>query len=390
MNSAVRDPVSLLLTVRELHHGGIERDVAKIATHLDPSRFKPYVASYQDQGFRHEELACAGIPLLHLPIRSLASTGALSSAFRLYRYLRKHRIRIVHAWDPSAIFTLPVARAAGVPVLISSQLGHRTLLDPRTLRQIRWTDSLVNSVVVNCEAMRRHLVEDENISPDRIELCYNGVDTAEFFPLPQAPRPAPLANAKFVIGTVCVLRPEKAVDVLQDAFSRIRLQHPEIRLLIVGSGPERERLLANSKRLGIDDTSIFVPATNDVAAYLRAMDIFVLSSRAEAFSNALLEAMACGCCTVASHVGGTPELVGENRGLLFLPDNSTDLAEKLSRLISSPALRRSLGTAAAAFARQHLTIQEAACRMGAIYERLLARKSGEMNQRSAHAQPQAP
>jgi glycosyltransferase involved in cell wall biosynthesis len=116
----------------------------------------------------------------------------------------------------------------------------------------------------------------------------------------------------------------------------------------------------------------------------------VLSSRAEAFSNALLEAMACGCCTVASHVGGTPELVGENRGLLFLPDNSTDLAEKLSRLISSPALRRSLGTAAAAFARQHLTIQEAACRMGAIYERLLARKSGEMNQRSAHAQPQAP
>jgi len=367
-------PIPILLTVRELHHGGIEHDVTKIAIHLDRSRFEPHVATYHAEGMRFDELTRAGVPILHLPVSSLKSPTALSAAMGMRRYIREHAIRLVHAYDPSAVFTVPIARALRVPVVLSSMLGSRDLLDQRTRRQIRWTDKIVDTVVVNCEAMRRHMTDDEHVSGERIELCYNGVDAAQFYPT-AAPKPAPFADASFLIGSVCVLRPEKALDLLQEAFARIRHLKPGMKLLLVGSGPELPRLQANSWRLGLQDDCVFVPATPLVPQFLRALDIFVLCSRSEAFSNTLLEAMACGCCAVGSRVGGTPELIGnDERGLLFRPADAGDLAEKLATLIGNESLRRKFGNRAAEFARTKLSIEIAAERMAEIYELMLRRK----------------
>jgi glycosyltransferase involved in cell wall biosynthesis len=376
---AVADfPVPVLLMVRELDQGGIERDVAKVAMHIDRSRFEPHVASYNAHGLRFDELRRAGVPMLHVPLQSLISPAAISAAARVSRYIRRHGIRLVHAYDSSAAFVVPLARCLRVPVVLSSMLGHRTLLDARTHRLFRMTDRLVDAVVVNCEAMRRHLIEDEKVPPERIELCYNGVDTREFYPQEQC-RPKEVANASLVIGSVCALRPEKALDVLQKAFAHIRHLAPGLKLLIVGSGAELPRLQANSARLDIADATVFVPATPEVARFLRAMDIFVLCSRSEAFSNALLEAMACGCCAVGSRVGGTPELLGpdspgdEERGLLCRPGDAADLAEKLRLLILNPELRDRLRARAVRFASTTLTVEKNVQRTAEIFETMLRR-----------------
>jgi glycosyltransferase involved in cell wall biosynthesis len=367
-------PIPILLTVRELHHGGIERDVTKIALKLDRSRFEPHVASYQAEGMRYEELRRAGVPFLHLPLSSLKSPTALFAAMRLWRYIRNRGIRLVHAYDPSAVFVAPIARALHVPAVLSSTLGNRDLFDQRTRRQIRWTDKIVDTVVVNCEAMRRHMIDDEHVPNERIELCYNGVDTAEFYP-EAIRKPEPVADASLVIGAVCVLRPEKALDLLQEAFARVRHLRPGMKLLILGSGPELPKLEANSERLGLQEDCHFVPATRLVPQFLRALDIFVLCSHSEAFSNGLLEAMACGCGAVGSRVGGTPELIGDDeRGLLFQQGDAGDLAAKLTTLIENEPLRRAFGARAADFARRKLSIEIAARRMADIYEITLRRK----------------
>lgn len=369
------NPVPILMTVRELHHGGIERDVTKIAMNLDRSRFEPHVASYQLGGMRHEELQRAGVPVLHLPVSSLRSATMLSAALRLRGYIRTHGIRLVHAYDPSAAFVVPAARAMGVPAVLSSTLGHRDLCDSRTRWLLRRTDQMVDTVVVNCEAMRRHMANDEGLRDDRIMLCYNGVDTSEFYPAP-APSPKPVADASFLIGAICVLRPEKALGLLQEAFARIRHLRPGMKLLLVGSGPELASLQSNRDRLGLQDDCVFVPATTAVPEVLRALDIFVLCSKSEAFSNALLEAMACGCCAIGSRVGGTPELLGKSeRGLLFRSGDVGDCAEKLATLVLNDRLRDELGKRAADFARTSLTIETAAHRMAEIYESILRWKS---------------
>lgn len=369
------NPVPVLMMVRELGSGGIERDVAKLAKGLPREMFAPYVATYKPEGPRYDELRAAGVPVLHVKLKSLKSPAALSEAVKFARFLRRTRIQIMHAWDSSAVFAVPVARLARVPVVLSSTLGSRELLDVRSRKQVQWTDKLVDASVVNCEAMRRHLVNDYSFPAEQIELCYNGVDIGEFHASEDSKR-AEVADAGFVIGTVCVLRVEKALDLLVQAFAKIRNKIPRSKLLIVGSGPELPKLQGLTETLDVAQDSIFVSAVPKVAGYMRSMDIFVSTSYSEAFSNSILEAMACGCCVVASRVGGTPELIthGE-RGLLFQSGDVNDLADKLTALIENPERRKQLARNAAEFARTKLNLDTAVQTLAGIYNKMLKRKN---------------
>ena len=365
--------IPVLLMVRQLDQGGVERDVAKMATHLDPSRFEPHVASYQNCGMRYDELLAAGIPFLHLPVAAPISRAGLCAARLLGRYLREHSIQIFHAWDPSAILGVPVARSVGVPVVISSQLSYREILDRKTRILLRATDPLCDALLVNCAAMRKYLIESEGVPAARVELCYNGVEVARFYPS-ERPSLDALQGASLVVGALCALRPEKGLMVLQEAFARSGLQCRGAKLLIVGSGPERERLVCHASTLGISRASVFIPAVSDAAFWMRAIDIFVLPSYSEAFSNALLEAMACGCAVIGSRIGGTPELIGDGeRGLLFTSGDAAGLAAQILKLAGDPALRCELAKRAARFAAANLSMEIAASRMAAIYETLLRR-----------------
>jgi glycosyltransferase involved in cell wall biosynthesis len=371
---ATRSAVPVLLVVRELGLGGIERDVTKLALGLDRRRYVPYVATYKPFGQRFEELTSAGIPILPLEFPSLLSPRAASAALQLRAFIRRHRVEIVHAFDPSSVFAVPLARFFRTPVVLSSQLGHRDLHDPRTRSQLKYVDRWSDVLVVNCEFLLNHLANDCGVPPTRIELCYNGVQTADFFPGPGV-LPPEIRGATVVIGAISVLRPEKALHELQEAFAKVRTRHPGCKLLIVGNGPELPRLQECSTRLNLQDDCVLMPAVSAVAPMMRGIDIFVSCSHSEAFSNAILEAMACGCCVVGSRVGGTPELIGNDaRGLLFHAGQVNDLADTLDRLIGNPGLRLELGQKAAEYARSELTIEKNVACMMTLYDRLLARK----------------
>ncbi len=370
-------PVPVLIMARELDQGGVERDVAKIAIGLDRSRFVPHVAAFYPHGMRYEDLRAAGVPILPVPLKSLLSLDAVTAAVRMRRYIHEHRIQIVHCYDASGVFGLPVGWFSRVPVLIGSQLSYRNLLDARSQKLLRFSERFADAILVNCEAMRRHMAEDEHVPPDRIEVCYNGVETATFFPR-RGSRPEQLSDASVVIGTVCALRHEKNLPLLQEAFAQVLPQQRGMRLVVVGSGQELQGLRQNAARLQIADASVFIPATPEVAKWLNAIDIFVLPSYSEAFSNSLLEAMACGCAVVGSNVGGTPELTGTDgqRGLLFESGNAGALAAQLRTLVENRERRQALGENASRFAKESLSIESAARCTAEIYDKWLERKSG--------------
>ena len=369
-------PLPVLLMVRKLDWGGIERDVTKMVVGFDRNRIVPSVAVYQDGGLRSAEVKQAGVPILNLEVKSFASPNILPSALKLSHWIRRNRIRVVHAFDASVAFAAPVARMLRVPLVLSSTLGHRDLFDPKTRKQVRLTDRLVDGIVVNCEAMRRHMVQDYGIPPAKTILCYNGVETAEFFPQP-GPKPSPVADASLVIGAVSVLRPEKRLELLVEGFAPLRHLRRGLKLFIVGSGPELPKLEAKAAELGITEHCVFMPAVPSVAPYLRAIDVFVSCSSSEAFSNAILEAMACGCCPVGSRVGGTPELIEDGeRGLLFESGNAAELSRKLALLLEDETLRARLAANAAKFAADNLNMNIALNRLSSIYAEGVAKKRG--------------
>jgi glycosyltransferase involved in cell wall biosynthesis len=232
---------------------------------------------------------------------------------------------------------------------LSSQRSHRDLIPPKYLPVIRFSDRLVNGIVANCNFVRDHLDRDYHVPARKIRVCYNALDTTRFYPAPRN-RPPELADATAIIGVVCVLRAIKGVDTLVEAFARVYRERPGVRLLIAGSGPERHGLERKSQELGISAACLFRDSTSDVLPWLHAIDVFVLPSRSAALSNSLMEAMASGCCAVASRVGGNPELVRDgDTGLLFESDNAESLAEQLQAVVDNPELRTRLAAAGSRF-----------------------------------------
>jgi glycosyltransferase involved in cell wall biosynthesis len=365
-------PWPVLLMARALEGGGSERQLREIAKTLDRSLFQPHAGCFRTDGAGRQELEAAGVPVTHFPVYSFLSPAAVSGAFSLARYVRQNGIRLIHTFDyPAAVFAIPAGRFLTSANVVSSQRSHRDLI-PRGYRPlVRMTDHLADAIVVNCDFVRRHLQQDERVPGARIQLCYNGIDLEAFHPR-DAARPPQLARDAFVIGVVCALRPEKDLATLLQAFARVRHMRSAVKLAIVGDGPMLESLQAESRALAIDDDCVFALSTHRVTDWLRAIDIFVLPSRSEALSNALMEAMACACPVVASSVGGNPELVthGET-GLLFEPGDAAGLARALQTLIENDSLRGRLAEAGANFVRERFSIRASAQRMGEIYAKLI-------------------
>jgi glycosyltransferase involved in cell wall biosynthesis len=275
-------------------------------------------------------------------------------------------------------FGVPASRVFRTKVVLSSQRASRRLSRRSEQFVLRITDHLVDAVVVNCDAMRRHMTEDEGVRVERLRTCYNGLDTGRFRPLPKQ-RPAALQPASLVIGVVCALRPEKGLPTLVEAFAKVVSGNPlecsGLQLAIVGSGAMLATLQAMTVEFGIQDRCHFEPSTADVAAWLRAIDIFVLPSLSEALSNSLMEAMGCGCTVVASAVGGNPELVSDGtNGFLFEAGNAAELADRLERLVVDEDLRTRFGIESANRVRQHFSLEASVHRMEEIYGELLGRR----------------
>ncbi len=359
---------------RELDLGGSERQMTVIAKALDRSRFEPMVGCFRPTGLRSSELEAAGVPIVHFPVYSFASFAAASGALDLIRFIRARKIRLVHTFDyPLTAFAIPVGRLFTRATVVSSQRSDRELIPRKYRALISATDRLADAIVVNCEFVRRHLERDEHVSAVRIRLCRNGIDLDEFGAAAGS-RPVALPVGALVIGAVCALRPEKGLPTLLEAFARLRPTRAGMKLAIVGGGPMRASLGTLAEALGIADDCVFAPATADVAPWLGAIDIFVLPSRSEALSNSLMEAMACGCCAVASNVGGNPELVRDGEtGLLFEAGDVAGLTSALRRVIQDESLRRALGEAGMRHIHERFSARASAERMGEIYSELIER-----------------
>ena len=372
--TGVPAPIPIMLMARELGPGGTERQLTETGRALDPSLFDVHVACFRE-GIRSEELRRAGVHVLRIPVTSFMRPNALRGAWQLGAYLRAHGIQIVHTFDyPLNCFGVPVARAFRTPVVLSSQRAHRDLVPGSYRKLLRFTDKLVDGIVVNSEAVRQDLVANENLPAELLHLCYNGIDLSRFHPEARRRRPG-LENASLVIGVVCVLRPEKGLPTLLKAFAQSTALDPNARLLIVGSGSELPGLQSLADQLGIRSRCVFQPAVSDVAPWMESIDVFVLPSLSEALSNSLMEAMAAGCTCIASNTGGNPELVRpHNTGLLFEPGKADDLTAKLNAVAVNPQFRLELARSSTRLVHEQFSLPASAARMTAIYRSFLERK----------------
>lgn len=204
----------------------------------------------------------------------------------------------------------------------------------------------VFGVAVTSKALREIAVEQFKIPANKVHWICTGVDAERFRPgLPRLwRRQAGVGEEELLFGFVGALRPEKNLGLILRAFAAAGI--PKSKLALVGDGVERSRLEQAAREEGIAERVLFPGRVSDPAAYLAALDVFLLSSSTEQTSNALLEAMACGLPAVSTDVGDSGELLG-NTGLpAVVPSGDLQaFTDALTLLARDPTLRARLGAA---------------------------------------------
>ena len=192
----------------------------------------------------------------------------------------------------------------------------------------------------------------------KIRVIYNGVDTARFDRAPYAAKREEIRRLEMhvpagapVVVNVANLLPVKNHGLLLRAWARVhegRGAATRPYLLLLGDGPEKEGIFAEAARLGLLPYLRVLGRVGDVERYLAASDVFALSSHAEGFSNALVEAMASGLACVATDVGGNAEALAGGAGVVVPPGDEDAFAAALAALVDDEARRRELGATARA------------------------------------------
>jgi len=187
---------------------------------------------------------------------------------------------------------------------------------------------------------RRELIE-RGIAPGRVVPIPASPDERRFHPRPGHPK-------EYDLLTVGSLIERKQTRDFVEAVARLRSHRPALRAAILGTGPLDQELRAQASRLGIDDAVDFLGFRRDVEEVYALSRVFVLTSRFEGLSVALIDAMASGLPAVVSDVGEARDLVREGRnGYLFEAGDIDALVRRLEPLLDEPALRERLGRAAA-------------------------------------------
>lgn len=201
---------------------------------------------------------------------------------------------------------------------------------------------------------------------ERFDVLYNGVDTGRF--QPSETRSAlreslGLPPDELVFVVVASLTPVKDHAGLLSALGRIGAQQlvtsdgRRVSIWFVGEGALRPELEARCQQLGLDERVHLPGASDRVADYLAAADGFILPSRLEGMSNAIIEAMAAGLPVIARRVGGNPELVMEaETGLLSEPGSAESLEAGIRDLIADPKRMALMGQAGRDRAQQLFSI----------------------------------
>jgi glycosyltransferase involved in cell wall biosynthesis len=229
-------------------------------------------------------------------------------------------------------------------------------------------------LVTTGEALRATLIRDNGIDPSRIDSIPTGIDGTHFAPGDQRAARAELGlpQGTHLIGIVATLRSWKGHRYLIEALARQR--DGACRLVIVGDGPQREALAALVDALSLRERVVFAGQQDDVAPWLRALDVFALPSYAnEGVPQALLQAMFAGVACVTTDAGAIPEIARDGEtALVVAKEDVAALAEGLERLQGDAAMRARLATAARAFVLPRYGFPAMLDRMEATFRRALA------------------
>lgn len=219
----------------------------------------------------------------------------------------------------------------------------------------------------------QHLVSDFHVNPLQIALVPNGIDCSRFEAVSDEQkiqkRKTWNITSTYVIGIVARLSDVKGIDVLLKTMPLVIKQYPDVLLMIVGEGPEKDKLVSLVEGLNLKRHVRFESIVNQTAEILPVFDVFVMPSRQEGLGLSVMEAQACALPVIASNVGGLVDLIEDGRtGYLVPPGNPKELAKKIIDVLTHIKEAKQAGIAARAVILEKFSMEQMAQATEEVYE----------------------
>ena len=353
------DPKNILFfsSFGNLRWGG-QRSLYHLVTHLDRDRYRPIVLLPTDEDLA-EALRARGMEVvIHElpPLRPMNPMSCLSSVRNLMRLVATCNISLMHTDGPrSTLYACLISRWKSIPVVFHVRASDRDRYD-------RIIYGCATRIILVAESLRKRFdwVRDNG----KFRTIYNGVDLKQFDEEAAVP---PIVEARFLSGKgvmiVCAGRvePRKGQHDLVEACASLKAAGVVFRLLLAGEATDKAYLgkcRCRAAELRIEDQVAFAGLIDNMPRLLRSADIFVLPSHGEAFSRAILEAMAAGKPVVATDVGGAREAIEEGVcGFLVPPADPAVLGGRIFLLARDASIRQRFGAAARKRVEERFTIE---------------------------------
>ena len=352
-------PRRLALVITGLEPGGAERALTQLALRINRELFQPLVISLQPRPtaakcLMVDQLEAAEVPVEILNAQSKWQIG--SAVWRLSRRFQSLQPAIVQSFLFHANVVAALAgRLSGVPVVAGIRVADPS---PARHRLERWIEPLVKKVVCVSHSVAHFSAQTAGLPRGKLSVIPNGVDVAKFrdaLPADRHELGLP-AQQRFFIA-IGRLDRQKGHDWLLPQMPAIFAQRPQHSLLIVGDGPERKRLQAQTAELGLQQRVHFLGWRADVPQLLKLAEVLLLPSRWEGMPNVLLEAMAAGLPFVSTAVEGADEIAGLLQGDQVVNQGDAQaFTERVLAVTASSDYRMQLGKANQQRAEEHFSL----------------------------------
>ncbi len=374
-NSAPR-PHVLFLIDHLMARGGGEGNLLKLVELLPAERVRCSVATFRIHPEIQKSITA---PVYVFPWKRVYHWSAWKAAFALRRLIRREQVDIVQTYfETSNLWGGIVAKLSGA-ALLSSRRDMGILRNRKHEFAYKLVNGIADRVLAVSEEVKRFCIEQEGIAPEKISVVYNGVDLRQLAPGGTNPFAAEdWARAPQIISCVANLRRIKGIDVLLRAAQRVCREFPGAVFVVAGSMYDREysaEIQEMVRSLGLERNIKLPGFVPDPVPLLKMSHAFCLLSRSEGFSNALLEAMACGVPAVVTRVGGNPEAIQDGvNGFLVPSEDDGAAAERLLLLLRDQARARAIGQAGRDTVRSRFSAETMIHELLEIYDGLMARR----------------
>ena len=350
----------ILFAITKSNFGGAQRYVYDLATSLPKNEFEIAVI-LGDGGELEQKLQDAGIRTIRINSlqRDVSIFKDIAVFFELIRIFTKENPDIIHLNSTKIGGVGAFAgRVCRIHKIIFTAHGwafneKRSRLSKAVISFLQWlTVIFSHTTIAVSQKTSDQILTFPFININKIKVIYNGISKIDFVDRNEARKilfadyEENMSEEKLWIGTISELHTNKGIDIALDAIAELAKRYKNIVYIAIGGGEEQMHLNEQIKKLGIYDQAFLVGQIPDAKKYLKAFDIFTLTSRTEALPYAIMEAGLAQLPVVASNVGGIPEIINtpENGVLVATGEKAVhEITNAIEKLIVQPEERRKLG-----------------------------------------------